>query len=315
MTKCLLLGANGFVGSHLVDELVANGDEVRAFDRFSNGTQFLPNKNIEIVKGDILNKNDIHEALLGIDYVFHFISTTNPATADKDPLLDIETNVRMSLQLFDACVQHKIKRVIFASTGGAMYGEVNQETPIKENICPQPISPYAIGKLTIENYLRFYQKKHKLDSVIFRISNAYGERCSLNKHQGVIPIFLHHLLCDKPITILGDGSMIRDYIYVKDLTKLIAEAYKDASQPLYNIGSGIGVSINELVEIIKKVTHKSFKINYAPKPATFVDKIVLDTILYRDEFRIKPEISLAAGIEMTWEYMKEQHSASKQIVS
>lgn len=311
MTKCLVLGANGFIGSHLADELAANQHHVRAFGRFTTteSHRFLAHNNIEVMRGDFLNRHDLHNAVDGMDYVFHFISTTTPVSADDDPHIDAETNIRMGIELFEACVAHKVKKVIFASSGGAIYGETKQEIPIAENVNPQPVSPYAIGKLTIEHYLRYYQKKHGLDSVTFRISNAYGERYSLLSRQGVIPIFLHHILQDKPITIFGDGTMVRDYIYVKDLAKLIVHAYQYATQPVYNLGSGKGISLHELLDTIKKITQKPVKIHNVSKPATFIEKIILDNKLYTQEFNMLPTTCLETGIQKTWEYMLSRQVA------
>jgi UDP-glucose 4-epimerase len=310
MAKCLVVGANGFIGSHLVDKLVQKGEEVRAFDRFGEKPiNFLPNENIEKVSGNFLNRADLGNALEGVDYVFHLVSTTTPATAENDPLIDIETNVRMSVEFLEECVSHKVKKVIFTSTGGAIYGDVGTDAPINEDTNPQPVSPYAIGKLTIEHYLRYFSRKYGFSTLTFRISNPYGERHSPINRQGVIPIFLHHIANNEPITLLGDGSMVRDYLYVDDLASLIASSFKEAKMPLYNLGSGSGVSLNELIETIEYVTQREIQIENSPKPPTFVQKVVLDISRFKNEFGIASETSLEEGIRKTWEYVlktKEQ---------
>lgn len=307
MSKILVLGANGFIGSHLVDSLVDQGDRVRAFDKFgSNNPNFLNHKSIEKFEGDFLNRADIRTALKGIDYVFHMISTTTPATSEDDPFVDMDTNVRMSIELLEECVSAKIKKIIFPSTGGAIYGDTKSDAPIDENTIPKPISPYAIGKLTIENYLRYFNKKFNLSTLTYRISNPYGERHSPSSRQGVIPIFLELIANDRPITVLGDGLMVRDYIYVKDVARLTSKSFKDAKLPLYNLGSGQGVTVDRLVKIIKKVTKKDIKIKRHPKPPTFVQKVILDTALFKKEFNLRPEVSLEEGVKMTWEYIQSQ---------
>jgi UDP-glucose 4-epimerase len=304
MTKCLVLGANGFIGSHLVDKLVQKGESVRAFDRFGERpVNFSLNANIEQFSGNFLNRADLESALEGMDYVFHLVSTTTPATAENDPLIDIDTNIRMSVEFLEECVKHDIKRVIFASTGGAIYGDVNSDAPISEDTNPQPVSPYAIGKLTIEHYLRYFSRKFDLSTLTFRISNPYGERHSPINRQGVIPIFLHHIANNEPITLLGDGSMVRDYLYVEDLASLIALSFQGAKQPLYNLGSGQGVNLNELIETIKKVTQREIDIEHLPKPPTFVQKAVLDISRFKAEFGIVPQTPLEEGIRKTWEYV------------
>jgi UDP-glucose 4-epimerase len=303
MSRSLVLGANGFIGSHLVDSLVEQGYEVRAFDRFGDRPiNFKQNDKVEKFTGDFLNRADIAEAIKGVDFVFHLVSTTTPATAENDPLVDIDTNIHNSVQLLEECVAANIKKFFFASTGGAIYGDVDGDL-INEETNPQPVSPYAIGKLTIEHYLRYFNRKFGLPTLTFRISNPYGERHSPINRQGVIPIFLHQIANNDPITILGDGSMVRDYLYVGDVAELIAKTFEHANEPLYNLGSGQGVSLNELVETIKKVAQVEIKIEQKPKPPTFVQKVVLDISLFKNEFGLQPITSLEDGIRKTWDYV------------
>ncbi|HUS25888.1 MAG TPA: NAD-dependent epimerase/dehydratase family protein [Nevskiaceae bacterium] len=304
MAKCLVLGGNGFIGSHLVDSLIEAGHSVRAFDRYGDRpAKFLAHTNVETYKGDFLNRADLSNALQNMDYVFHFISTTTPITAENDPLIDIETNIKMSIQLFEECVNHKIKKVIFASTGGAIYGASSVGKPLAETVLPLPFSPYAIGKLTIEHYLRYFNKKFGLNSLTFRISNPYGERQSLLSKQGVIPIFLQHIAGNEPITVLGDGSMVRDYIYVKDVARLITASFEQAREQLYNLGSGRGETVNELIQAMEAVVDRPIRRNQQEVPVTFVDKVVLDIGLYTSEFGDQPMTSLEEGIRKTWEYV------------
>lgn len=301
MAQCLVLGANGFLGSHLVDALIVKGHQVRAFDRYlDEERKFLAHDNVEVYKGDFLNRRDIAKALKAIDYVFHFISTTTPITSENDPLIDINTNIRMSVQLFQETLKVGVKKVIFASTGGAIYG-ANNNLEQKEDYLPQPISPYAIGKLTIEHYLRYFKIKHKLDSVTYRISNPYGERQPLNAKQGVIPIFLQQIANDQPITIHGDGLMVRDYIYIKDVVDLIIQSFESAQQNLYNLGSGQGNTIDEVVKVIKEVVKKPVTIIHKDTPSTFVKKSILDIHRFYNEFGLKPHVSLSTGIKNTWD--------------
>lgn len=308
MAKTLVLGANGFVGSHLVDSLATAGHDVRAFDRFSSGeTVFNKHDNVEIFAGNYLNTGDLEDALKDIDYVFHFISTTTPASAENDPVVDIDSNVRMSVELFRLCVNAEIKRVIFASTGGAIYGEARDDQPHHEDDTPQPISPYAIGKLAIEHYLRYFRVKHDLDSVTFRISNPYGERQPFHRKQGVIPIFLENIHRGQPINIMGDGSMVRDYIYVKDMTDMITNVFdKPMQHDTYNLGSGEGRSVNEIVKTIETVLNKDASIEYKDTPSTFLPKVVLDTSRFSSEFSETGATSLKDGIQATYSYIKHE---------
>lgn len=307
MAKCLVLGGNGFIGSHLTDSLLKAGHTVRAFDRYRSwDPSFQKTDAVELFEGDFLNSNDRMTALEGMEYVFHFISTTTPVTAENDPLIDIETNIHESVKLMQECVQSGVKKIIFASTGGAIYGSNSSEHPIPESTMPAPISPYAIGKLTIEHYLHYFQVKFGLEGLVFRISNPYGPRQSLASKQGVIPIFLQHIAKDETITVLGDGSMVRDFIYVKDVAEMITGSFQTAKEHVYNIGSGRGVSINDLVELMKVTSNKQIKIESKDIPPTFIDKVVLDTGLFSREFNIKPETDLKVGIEMTWRFISEK---------
>jgi UDP-glucose 4-epimerase len=308
MAKCLILGANGFIGSHLVDALALGGHSVRAFGRFKGQTAFNEHESIELFAGDFLNAGDLAEAVRGMEYVFHFISTTTPASAENDPLIDIETNIRMSVELLQICVSAGVKRVIFASTGGAIYGE-GGDKPFSETDLPKPVSPYAIGKLSIEQYLRYFKVKHGLDSVALRISNPYGERQPLHRKQGVLPIFLDTILNDQPLTIYGDGSMVRDYVYVKDVATMIAAMFdKPAQHEVYNVGSGAGHSVLELVSAVEKASGKTAQLAYQPAPPTFISKVVLDTTRFSQEFGVGATTSLDDGLIETLRYIESETS-------
>ncbi len=311
MAKCLVLGGNGFIGSHLTDYLVAAGHTVRAFDRFGSwGQIFNKSDAVELFEGNFMNSSERVAALKDIEYVFHLVSTTTPITAENDPLIDIDTNIRESVRLMQECVKSGVKKLIFASTGGAIYGSNSTAMPIPETTLPAPVSPYAIGKLTIEQYMHYFKKKFSLDSVAYRISNPYGERQSIAAKQGVIPIFLQHIARGEPITVLGDGSMVRDFIYIKDVVAMVVGSFENSKEPIYNIGSGSGVSINELVEAVKESVDRPVTIEYKENPSTFVDKVVLDTTLFSKEFNIKPQTDLKTGIAATWAFVQQKVSES-----
>ena len=151
MAECLVVGGNGFVGSHVVDELVANGHSVTVFDRFSSSTTAYSAPGVRRIIGDFQNHAELRAALAGQQYLFHFLSTTTPATSEDDPTLDVRTNITASIDMFDLAADSGIESVYFASTGGSIYGDQNDHV-LSENALPQPVSPYAIGKLAIEGY-------------------------------------------------------------------------------------------------------------------------------------------------------------------
>lgn len=310
MAKCLVLGANGFIGSHLVDALTNDGHFVRCFGRYKNDNYlFNETDSTEIFRGDFLSRTDLEKSLEDIDYVFHFISTTNPLVSDANPYIDIDTNIRMSVELFSLCAQHNVKRVIFASTGGAIYGDVVSNSPITEETLPEPFSPYAISKLTIEKYLNYFRHKHGLQSTTVRISNPYGPRQNILSGQGVIPIFLNKVRLNEPVTIYGDGNMVRDYMYIDDLVSMIpplATATSPAHN-VYNLSSGKGHSVNQLVAAIERVTGKTVLREFRATPATYVDSVVLNNNRYLSEFDIKPATELDQGINKMWEHILDEH--------
>ncbi len=302
-----MIGGNGFIGSHVVDALVARGHTVSAFDRFGRpGTQFA-SAGVTVIPGDFLNVSDVRAAVEGQDVVLHLLSTTDPATAENDPTLDIRTNVLASVELFKSCVDARTPRVVFASTGGAIYGD-QDSTRFSETDLTLPVSPYAIGKLAIENYLAYFRRKHDLESTVFRISNPYGTRQNPRKRQGVIPIFLRRLADSEPVTVFGDGSMVRDYLYVEDLAQMIAEAAPASPRhAVYNLGSGRGVSLREILTTIAAATGREPQVVHRPLPPTFVDHVTLDVTRFESEFASRPTTTLLDGISRTWKDIVSDH--------
>lgn len=297
-----MLGANGFIGSHLVDSLSNAGHDVTAFDRFRSGNVAFEATNIRRVVGDFLSIGDLKEVVRDQDYVFHFLSLTNPAMSEDDPTLDVRTNVSQSIELFRLCAEASVRRIFFASTGGAIYGDQGQSV-YSETDQALPVSPYGIGKLTLERYLHYFRTKHGLESVSLRISNPYGTRQHRERKQGLIPIVLRQIAANEPVVRFGTGTMIRDFIYVDDVARMIAAmTTKPLNFDVYNIGSGVGFSVGEVLDIIRQVTQKSYSIREAPVPSTYLNEVVLDTGRYSAEFGAEPLTPLAEGIAKTWEH-------------
>lgn len=311
MDKVVVLGADGFIGKHLVHGLARLGKyEIVTFDRFSTRQvgvrhEFEELPNVRIVAGNFFNETDLTNVTQGAKYVFHLISLTTPATSLADPLVDIETNVKGSVELFRICSKNKVSRVLFLSSGGAVYGDIDSEK-ISEKAVPSPMSPYGIGKLTIEHYLRYFKSQTALDYIVYRVANPYGPGQNVHGKQGVIPIFMHHVLENKSVTVLGDGTMMRDFFYIEDLTKMLANSFdRNHKYSEYNIGSGKGRTVSELVAAIETSTGKSVKVRHAEAPSAFVHKSVLDTSRFSKEFGIKPVVSLEEGLKRTWDYVQQ----------
>ena len=310
MSRLVVLGADGFIGKNLVTELAKNSeDEIVAFDRFSSvedmeDTYFSQFENVTVYAGNFMNISDIETVLQENDFVFHLVSSTTPASALSDPFIDVDTNVRASVQLFEICVNKNINKLIFLSSGGTVYGDIDSEK-ISENSVTKPKSPYGIGKLTIENYLRYFKTTYDLDYIIYRIANPFGPHQNIYARQGVIPIFIQHILEEEPITVFGDGTMLRDYIYIDDVVKMICSSYKVTNKfDEYNIGSGIGRTVNEIIDSLALLTGSAPKIILKDQPASYVDKSVLDISRFNNEFGIFETTILDKGLEKTLDYVK-----------
>lgn len=309
MKKVLILGADGFLGSNLAKSLIKDRKyKIRAFDLFEGGV--LRNlkgfeKKVEIFPGNFLNRADLKKALEGVDYVFHYISLTTPGSSMKDPLIDVDTNIRGTVVLLEECAKAKVKKTIFPSSGGAIYGNQDKKL-LSENDQQNPISPYAISKLAIEKYLEYFRLNHGLDYLILRYSNPYGPGQNIVGSQGIIPIFLNLAKQGKEITIFGDGKNERDYIFIDDAienTKKLAFKKKTGYR-LYNFGKGKGVTINEVIRAMRKVTGKNVKIRKKPARSVDVRRVVLDISRIKKEIQYSSRVSLEKGIQKTWEWVK-----------
>lgn len=308
-SKILILGADGFLGSNLTKSLLRDKKyKIRAFDLFKDGVSRnlagLENK-LEIFPGNFLNKEDVKKALMGIDYVFHYISLTTPGSSMNDPLIDVDTNIRGTIVLLEECAKAKVKKIIFSSSGGAIYGNQDKKS-LSEDDPQNPISPYAISKLAIEKYLEYFRLNRGLDYLILRYSNPYGPGQNVVGSQGIIPIFLNLAKQGKPITIFGDGKNMRDYIFIDDAienTKKLAFRM-NLKYRLYNIGEGKGATINQVVGIIQKAIGRKIASKKMPARSIDVRRIVLDIGRAKKEILYSLETTLEKGIMETWKNIR-----------
>jgi UDP-glucose 4-epimerase len=301
--KSLVLGGNGFIGTHLVDGLLDEGSSVRIYDRSPNRFRATP-QNAEYVEGELGNHGLIRAAVEDVEVVFHFVSTTIPKTSNDDPIYDVRSNLVDTLQLLESCVEAGVRKVVFASSGGTVYGQP-RTLPITEDHPTNPITSYGVIKLAVEKYLGLFDHLHGLDYTALRISNPYGPYQDPGGQQGAVPVFLHRLRTGHPVTIWGDGSVVRDYLYISDLVealKQVAEA--ETQQKVFNVGSGQGISLNELVALIAEVTGERPVVEYVPGRALDVPANVLDVAWAREELGWSPTTELAEGIERTWHWIR-----------
>lgn len=310
MRACLIFGGNGFIGSHLAGGLLREGFTVKVFDTFEGGLNNLDSirDNIELIRGDFLCDADVTHALQGIDYVFHYISTTNPVTSLEDPVFDIRSNIIGSVKLFQHAQNAGVKRVFFPSSGGTVYGEP-KEIPITESAPLNPVNPYAISKLAIEKYLEYFHHHFGMEYTILRYSNPYGEHQSPYAKQGVIPIFLNKIKNNERPVIYGDGSTIRDFLYIGDaIDATIAVVKSGTQQRVFNIASGEETSLNQLIEIMSDVTNKKCVPEYINDGKTYLSRFVLDISRLTKETGWKPKIPLKEGIDRTWRWISSLES-------
>jgi UDP-glucose 4-epimerase len=304
--KALVIGGNGFIGTNLVDVLRGAGHQVRVFDRYPSRFR-EPRHDVEYVAGDCGNHGEVHDVVEGMDWVFHLAYTTLPQTSNEDPIYDIRSNVVDTVQLLQQCRDCGVAKVVVISSGGTVYG-VPQQIPIPESHPTNPICSYGITKLTIEKYLQLFQHLWGLEYVVARISNPYGEQQNPVSKQGAIGVFLGTVAQGKPITIWGDGEVVRDYIYVKDAVEALLKAAEYEPGPddprIFNIGAGRGYSLNQIVAAIRKIADAPVEVVYTPGRTLDVRSNVLDISLAREKLGWSPRVELPEGLDRTWRWLR-----------
>lgn len=304
--KCLILGGGGFLGSHLSEALLAQGYAVRIFDRpnLLRFKSFHRNVAVEWVEGDFINREHVAHAVSGCDIIYHLVSTTLPRSSNVNPAYDVETNVVGTLHLLEAAREHKVRKVIFASSGGTVYG-IPQEVPIKESHPTEPICSYGIAKLAIEKYLSLFHLLYGMEYCVLRLANPFGERQRIAAAQGAVAVFLDKALRNESIEIWGDGSVVRDYFHVSDAASALAKAITyQGNNRVFNIGSGVGQSLNEVLEAIEVLLGTAVRRSYLPSRAFDVPANVLDTSKAIELLNWKPEVSFAEGLSRTAHWLK-----------
>jgi len=306
--KILVTGGTGFIGSFVVEALLSNGHEVRVI---ANGRQ-LPvylqklSNQITYYQGDFGETDVLEKALPGCDAVIHLAWSTVPKQTRGATAYEFSGNLNSNINLVEKCIDFNIDKFVFISSGGTVYG-IPEQIPVGENHPQNPISNYGLGKLTMEKLLYLYHHNQKFNYTVLRVSNAYGERQNLYKNQGVIGVWLKNISQNKPIEIWGDGSVVRDYVYVQDVAHAVLNALaKVKSADIYNIGGGgKGHSLNDIIDVIKVGLGISFEVNYKPSRNFDVPVNVLDISKAIAEIGYQPTIDLSEGISRTWQWINE----------
>ena len=300
--KICIFGAASFIGTNLSLELSKN-NHLRLID--INKDYFINNiSNSEIIEDKLDSNTDFDKLLDGQDIVYHLFSTNNPSSSNIDFEKEIMPNIEFSIRLLESCVKNNIKKVIFISSGGAIY-DMNEKCPLKEDSKVNPKSTYGLQKLMIEKLLYLYNFKYNLDYKIVRLSNPYGpyQRPGI---LGVVSTSIYNALNDKEITIYGDGKIVRDFIYIDDAIRgIINISNSKTNTRIYNLGTGIGTSINDMLMIIEKVLNKKLNVKYSESRKIDYKINYLNVSLYENEFGKMNNISLEEGIKKTIDFMNK----------
>ena len=301
--KILVLGGNGFIGSHLVEALVAGGAHVRVLTRSGcQHTQQL--SGVDYRYADFVSDSVcVAESLIDVDIVVHLISTTVPATANLDPIADIHGNLLPTVRLLQQMRDQGVSRLVFLSSGGTVYGDA-RSIPIPEEHERNPLSSYGIVKVAIENYIAMFTALYGMKTLVLRVSNPYGPRQGHLGVQGVIPTFFQRIMAGDEIRIWGDGSSVRDYIYISDLVSCIMQGIHKDLVGVYNVGSGRGATVSDVLSLVEEVSGISACVKYLPSRGFDVKKIVLDISKARMAFDWAPTVSLREGCERYWKWAK-----------
>lgn len=309
MTKCLVLGGSGFLGSHLLDVLSSHGWDAWVLDRRSPPVG-QSSQTRHWIEADFVNVKDWKTKLCATDVVFHCLATTLPSTSNANPVFDIQSNLVATIRLLQGAVRAGVQKIVFFSSGGTVYG-IPQQLPIPETHPTNPICSHGIVKLMIEKYIQLFHYLYGLEYLIVRLSNPYGERQNPRGAQGIIAVALGRLARGEPIHIWGDGSVVRDFVYVEDAIQgVFAALDHPGSHCLFNVGSGKGMSLKELMSLLERVTGLHDHIKYLPPRPEDVPINVLDINRLYQTTGWKPTTSLEDGLARTWEWMQKEVSLS-----
>lgn len=305
VAKVLISGGAGFIGSHIAENYLASGLEAVIVDNLSTGKRENLPSGVTFYERDITSKEDMEEIFFRErpDYVNHHAAQINLRRSIEEPLFDAQVNILGSISLLELSIKYQVQKFIFASTGGAIYGEV-QTLPAREDMPALPLSPYGVAKRSVELYLNYYNKVHGLDFVALRYGNVYGPRQDPRGEAGVIAIFISRILRGEPCIIFGDGQKTRDYVYVEDIAK--ANLLALSASGIYNLGTGNETSVLDLVEILKKVSGKDFPVMFDEERKGEINRITLSSEKARKVLGWTPSISLEEGISSTWKWFKER---------
>ncbi|RJQ55278.1 MAG: SDR family oxidoreductase [Nitrospiraceae bacterium] len=303
--KVLVTGGAGFIGSNISDSLIEEGYEVIVVDDLSTGKEKNINDRARFYRLDIrdVGLEDVFRRERP-DYVSHQAAQMDVRRSVSDPIFDAKVNVLGAINVFQNCLKYDVKKVIFASSGGAIYGE-QDIFPAPETHPLRPLSPYGITKLVAEHYLYYYKNVFNLDHVILRYANVYGPRQDPFGEAGVVAIFIQKMLSGEQPFINGDGCQTRDFVYVGDVVQANLLAFtSDSSENIFNVGTGLETSINEIFDHLADIMAPSVKKEFGPPKKGEQRRSVIDSSRAKETLRWGPKVSISEGLKRTYEYFK-----------
>ncbi len=302
--KVLVTGGAGFIGSHIVDLLVEKGYPVVVVDNLSRGSKRNVNRKAKFYQVDILSPRLKRIfAQEKPEIVIHEAAQINVRESLKDPKKDARINIYGSINLFQVAAKAGVRKIVYASSGGAVYGEP-KSLPVTEDHPIEPLSPYGVSKYTAELYLKYFACSFGFDYVILRYSNVYGPRQDPKGEAGVISIFTDRMLKGKTPVIFGDGRQTRDFVFVKDVALANYLALKYDKSGVFNIGSGEEISVLKIYETLKKILRSEVQAEFAPAVKGEVRRIYLDISLAREVLGFSPQVDFEEGLRQTINWVK-----------
>ncbi|WP_310963486.1 NAD-dependent epimerase/dehydratase family protein [Nocardioides terrisoli] len=311
MKKVLITGGAGFVGVHLVDHLLSTGNyAVTVLDNESLGDRRnLDLEKVNFLAGDLRRPDDVRGALQGQDAVVHLAADTRVMDSIENPVHNFDNNVVGTFNLLEACRDLGVNRIVAASTGGAIVGDV--PPPVHERMAAQPTSPYGASKLMLEGYLSAYSGAFGMSGCALRFSNIYGPR---SFHKGsVVAHFFKRLLADQPLIVYGDGSQARDFLYVGDLVSGIRSAIESDATGAFQLGSGRPTTVNELLDLIRTATGRELEVVYEDFRPGEVRETWCEIDKAREGFGFEPVTPLSDGIDRTWQWFASQDRSPEEV--
>ena len=312
MATYLVTGGAGFIGSNLVQELIKRGEKVRVIDNFSTGKKeniqdFLPR--IELIQGDIKDLDRVREAVKGVDFVLHEAALSSVPRSIEHPLATSESNINGTLNVLTAARETGVKRVVYASSS-SVYGD-SLTLPKREEMTPNPLSPYAVSKLTGEYYCQVFYQIYGLETVILRYFNVFGPRQnSLSQYAAVIPKFIEAMLKGKSPSIYGDGEQSRDFTFVENVVEgsILTCDKKNIAGEIFNIAGGKRTTINQLAKLISRLLDKNVESIYTnPRPGD-IRYSLADITKARRLLNYQPKVNLKEVLRTTLKWYKQRLS-------